>query len=152
MAWPHLSHFQVAVCVVTLILPSNPFPSQGRPKPSFIGRPDSSYRAGTTASRGFFSPCCSVECDSCCQSLSAKVVIFWKRKQMSCVIQLHNLLEVQIRWLETDQCSCFATQKYVLMLALGPVCGWETRRREPVLWNRSWWTQNELPIFNGEDN
>lgn len=34
---------------------------------------------------------------------------------MSCVIQLHNLLEVQICWLDTNQCSHFAMQKYVLV-------------------------------------
>lgn len=34
---------------------------------------------------------------------------------MSCVIQLHSLLEVQICWLDTNQCSRFAMQKYVLV-------------------------------------
>lgn len=33
---------------------------------------------------------------------------------MSCVIQLHNLLEVQICCMGTNQCSCSAMQKYVL--------------------------------------
>lgn len=34
---------------------------------------------------------------------------------MSCLIQLHNVLEVQICWLHTNQCSCFAMQKYILV-------------------------------------
>lgn len=31
---------------------------------------------------------------------------------MSCLLQLHNLLEVQICWLHTNQCSRSAMQKY----------------------------------------
>lgn len=34
---------------------------------------------------------------------------------MSCVIQLHNLLEVQICWLDTNQCGRLAVQNYVLV-------------------------------------
>lgn len=34
---------------------------------------------------------------------------------MICLIQLHNLLEVQICWLHTNHCSHFAMQKYILV-------------------------------------